>query len=739
MILAFVAFVFSAQALASSLGAEASETAVAPPKFVPPAMRLDTDRDGVSDQRDRCPNTPRRLPPVLEGCALTDVLVSPAALLDEAAVSLEESSTEIRRSPKLRLRTRKPLKRLARGMARLRLAGAQLSKNPCQASRTASSATATARGGVHQIRDVTFAEQRSVVSHARRFYRERRSRGGDSDEFSVRYYGLAIKRDKAMQAMERLATLRQLMRSACRASGGTRTVTARVVSFDPGSPSAALSDGTTLVLGTVGNMPGIARGSLIVATGVRLGRKALVARSVEAAPGPSATTRHLAPLEGQPLHCTFTPVIAPVQNFAQAPNKIFYDDQRGYFGGGKYLLEVGMGIGAKRGAFCNQKDQYVVNVFIDYEDTYGSDVESLIGTNFGFPESEPPINVPLPNSINFGKPANLRFEVYGFDCELVGDVVQCDQGQLESTMSKPLVLRRQGKWANAVYNRAVFSVGDGSKTDFDVAKIVGYKAQNVMPAGTVVYGWGYEVNNGKSSYPHADWITEGEPFAVHDDVPDPLFPTGLLWAYLNGHRNGNSFHYVAARPTLVTDVVSFCPDNRASFYRLPWQPPSVEEVTQGNNGALTHKGSQKYAFDFIMPLFTPGYAPRGGMVDFVQENLTENSDPNNDDPWVPGNVLLVKHQGGSTWSWYEHMLTNGVVPKAGDIIERGDWVVIVGNTGNSTEPHLHYHVTKTADRGGTTPARFEAIMAWDGGHGDVLSCVTPWERSWMSTNAKPKS
>jgi murein DD-endopeptidase MepM/ murein hydrolase activator NlpD len=38
-------------------------------------------------------------------------------------------------------------------------------------------------------------------------------------------------------------------------------------------------------------------------------------------------------------------------------------------------------------------------------------------------------------------------------------------------------------------------------------------------------------------------------------------------------------------------------------------------------------------------------------------------------------------------------LKNGVVPQEGDYVERGDVIIVVGNTGNSTGAHLHYHVT----------------------------------------------
>jgi murein DD-endopeptidase MepM/ murein hydrolase activator NlpD len=80
------------------------------------------------------------------------------------------------------------------------------------------------------------------------------------------------------------------------------------------------------------------------------------------------------------------------------------------------------------------------------------------------------------------------------------------------------------------------------------------------------------------------------------------------------------------------------------------------------------------------------------------------------------------------------MLKNGVVPQEGDYVERGDVIIVVGNTGNSTGAHLHYHVTSTGDteddsNGGSTPIEFERLGA--GG----LFCDVPQKDNWyMSTN-----
>jgi murein DD-endopeptidase MepM/ murein hydrolase activator NlpD len=322
---------------------------------------------------------------------------------------------------------------------------------------------------------------------------------------------------------------------------------------------------------------------------------------------------------------------------------------------------------------------------------------------------------------------------------------------LESKSSSPALIRKQGAWGKARFTHDYYSVEDGSKKDFDVGTL-GYADAPLLSAVSI-FGVGYGVSGGKSLYPQRKFIVLGEQFAVHDDVPSPADPGGLLWAYLHGTRNGFPYHYVAKLPDIVTDVVSFCPNVSPSLYRLPWKPDTLAKITQGNNNGPTHSGGQARAFDFRMPKFTPGYATRGGVVTLVREKRTKQSNPQlvklfsetsggKIDLWVPGNTLLIKHQDG-TYSYYTHMIKNGVVPKKHDIVERGDRIITVGSTGNVTGPHLHYHVTTTGDteeeaRGKTTLIRFEvALLPKNLG---VIPCKVPKRgEAWVSTNRKPTS
>lgn len=58
---------------------------------------------------------------------------------------------------------------------------------------------------------------------------------------------------------------------------------------------------------------------------------------------------------------------------------------------------------------------------------------------------------------------------------------------------------------------------------------------------------------------------------------------------------------------------------------------------------------------------------------------------------VGGNFVLL-NLGGGAYAFYAHLQPGSLRVKRGDRVRRGQVLALVGNTGNSTEPHLHFHV-----------------------------------------------
>lgn len=62
---------------------------------------------------------------------------------------------------------------------------------------------------------------------------------------------------------------------------------------------------------------------------------------------------------------------------------------------------------------------------------------------------------------------------------------------------------------------------------------------------------------------------------------------------------------------------------------------------------------------------------------------------------LPGNVVVLDI-GGGRFAYYGHVQRGSLRVKPGDKVRRGQVLGLLGNSGNSDEPHLHFHVADSA-------------------------------------------
>ncbi len=138
----------------------------------------------------------------------------------------------------------------------------------------------------------------------------------------------------------------------------------------------------------------------------------------------------------------------------------------------------------------------------------------------------------------------------------------------------------------------------------------------------------------------------------------------------------------------------FSGDNQDSnyTYRIPYASKDAFTVGQGYMGSWSHEGT--YAIDWFMPVGTTLYAARAGKV----VNLKEDSDEGGAEKSFIDkvNYVTIGHLDGSKAD-YLHLQQNGALVQIGDIVKIGDPIGISGNTGWSTEPHLHFQVFHQTD------------------------------------------
>jgi murein DD-endopeptidase MepM/ murein hydrolase activator NlpD len=126
---------------------------------------------------------------------------------------------------------------------------------------------------------------------------------------------------------------------------------------------------------------------------------------------------------------------------------------------------------------------------------------------------------------------------------------------------------------------------------------------------------------------------------------------------------------------------------------------------------LTYKNSglvNEDYYAFGLPIFAPGEGRVLAAVDGVPDNLPGEMNP--DEPL--GNYIIIDHQNGE-YSFLAHFQQGSIAAAEGDWVNQGDFLGLCGNSGNSSEPHLHYHLQNTPQilTGQGLPAQFRSYLA----------------------------
>ena len=137
-----------------------------------------------------------------------------------------------------------------------------------------------------------------------------------------------------------------------------------------------------------------------------------------------------------------------------------------------------------------------------------------------------------------------------------------------------------------------------------------------------------------------------------------------------------------------------------NIYRLPHhfglrlQPES----------ALSHTGSFHNAVDFDLPIGTPIYSALDGIIEMIENDF---------DIWGPdkrfvkyANLVTIKHPYNE-YSCYAHLKKNSVVVEEGQKVKQNQLLGLVGLTGFTTKPHLHFEVFKDVKGFPTLLVQFE--------------------------------
>lgn len=118
------------------------------------------------------------------------------------------------------------------------------------------------------------------------------------------------------------------------------------------------------------------------------------------------------------------------------------------------------------------------------------------------------------------------------------------------------------------------------------------------------------------------------------------------------------------------------------------------------------KNEQFYAYN--QPILAPGAGQVVTVVDGVPDNVPGTMNPAN----AAGNHVVIAH-GNGEFSLLAHLKPGTIKVKVGQAIKAGALLGLCGNSGNSSEAHLHYHLQNSAGfgQGEGLPAQFQNYKA----------------------------
>lgn len=182
------------------------------------------------------------------------------------------------------------------------------------------------------------------------------------------------------------------------------------------------------------------------------------------------------------------------------------------------------------------------------------------------------------------------------------------------------------------------------------------------------------------------------------------------------------------------------PDRLATSFRLPfegrwlvlWGGDSKElnrhhdqryqrfafDFVVVDDGGRSHRGEGKENKDFYA-FGQPILAPADGVVTDVVTGVRDNTPGCTNPAFSGGNTVILMHKDYE-YSVLGHMQQGSIRVRCGDNVKQGQVLGLCGNSGNSSEPHIHFHVQNTPIIADATGLRctFDDITVMRNGKGE---------------------
>jgi hypothetical protein len=209
-------------------------------------------------------------------------------------------------------------------------------------------------------------------------------------------------------------------------------------------------------------------------------------------------------------------------------------------------------------------------------------------------------------------------------------------------------------------------------------------------------------------------------YRISEFEKSPSITTRFVW-------KGNELHGMTVKPTAKPAKTDYLNYTTKTPLILPFN--GTWYVAWGGREHHLNKHviapDQRFAYDFIYAeggklsvdnptkvedyfgFGKPVFSPASGTVILAIDSVEDNRLGIINSKSAPGNYVVIDH-GNNEYSLLAHFRRGTVAVKKGSIIKAGDLLGECGNSGQSTLPHLHYHLQtgKDYEKGEGLPAFF---------------------------------
>ena len=126
-------------------------------------------------------------------------------------------------------------------------------------------------------------------------------------------------------------------------------------------------------------------------------------------------------------------------------------------------------------------------------------------------------------------------------------------------------------------------------------------------------------------------------------------------------------------------------------------------------------------------------APCDGEIVLVVDGVKDNVPGILNLIYIPGNTVIIKTTNNE-FLFFAHFKQHSIVVKQGQKVKQGQQLGLCGNSGNSSEPHLHFHIQNVEDMNSATGVKcyFDKIQV----NGQLKNDYSPIQKDKISNENK---